>query len=158
MRRGGAAIAGVGVAALVVGGWLCTECSVETPCCGACPESLPASFELSCDSTGLQAVAATGPCAKPDASLSSYMGNRAVFVESDDAGACAIELTFVSGFRYSADVTFAWKSGGVCGGPQCKCADYLAPTSGPFAVNNPSATCVDAGADADANADAGPDR
>jgi hypothetical protein len=89
----------------------------------------------------------------PDASLASYMGNHAVFVESQDAGVCHVELTFAAGFTYSTDVTFAWQPGGVCGGPQCKCEDYLAPTSGPFVVNNPSATCVDAGLVGDAGAD-----
>jgi hypothetical protein len=74
------------------------------------------------------------------------VGTDAIFVSSNDAGACHVELTFVSGFTYSADVTFASKSGGVCGGPQCKCPDYVAPTSGPFQVQNPAATCVDAGA------------
>jgi hypothetical protein len=88
----------------------------------------------------------------PDASLASYMGNHAVFVDSEDAGVCHIELTFAGGFTYTADVTFAWQPGGTCGGAQCKCGDYLAPTSGRFAVNNPSTTCIDAGADAGADA------
>jgi hypothetical protein len=94
------------------------------------------------------------------------MGNGAgsgrVFVESQSPGVCHIELTFATGFTYPADVTFTLHPGGVCGGPQCKCGDYLAPTSGPFTVNNPSNTCVaipDAGDDANgpADKDGGPD-
>jgi hypothetical protein len=76
-----------------------------------------------------------------------------VFVEGQSPGVCHVQLTFATGFTYSTDVTFATQSGGVCGGPQCKCGDYLAPTSGPFTVHNPSDTCVaapDAGAEGDA--------
>jgi hypothetical protein len=129
----------LGLLALLEGG-----CDVTQSCCGTCPESLPAVFNLSCDATDLTSVVATGPCAM-DASLSSYLGNGAVFVRSEDPGTCHVTLTFATGFAYSADVTFASQPGGVCGGPQCKCGDYVAPTSGPFSVSNPSSTCVDAG-------------
>jgi hypothetical protein len=104
-------------------------------------------FHLACSSTDLKSVSATGPCAMPDASLSSYLGNGSVYVGSQVPGACHVELTFASGFTYSTEVAFVSQPGGVCGGPQCKCGDYVAPASGPFAVKNPSDTCVEAGPD-----------
>jgi hypothetical protein len=122
-------------------------CSSTQACCTSCPAPEPAAFQLACSSTDLKSVVATGPCATPDASLSSYIGNGAVYVQSQSAGVCHVELTFATGFTYSADVTFTMRPGGVCGGAQCKCGDYPAPTSGPFKVNNPGTTCVDAGPD-----------
>jgi hypothetical protein len=130
---------------VVLGGGGCNSTKI---CCGLCPSPEPAVFQLACSANDLVSVVATGPCATPDASLSSYTGNGRVFVDSQSPGVCHVELTFATGFTYSADVTFASQPGGVCGGPQCKCADYLTPTSGPFTVNNPSTTCVDAGSDA----------
>jgi hypothetical protein len=137
--RSALALALLAVLLAVVG-----ACNSTQACCGTCPASEPARFTLTCGSTDLQSVVATGPCATPDASLASYVGNDAVLVPSEGPGDCHVELTFASGYAYSADVTFASRSGGLCGGPQCKCADYVVPTSGPFTVNNPSTTCVDA--------------
>lgn len=57
-----------------------------------------------------------------------------VTVYSSSAGSCHIELTFATGFTYSADVTFTSQTEGLCPG----CAPYIGPTSGPFTVNNPS--------------------
>ncbi len=121
-------------------------------CCGGCVGDSPAVLQLSCGTTDLQSVVATGPCA-------SYTGDGFVSVQSRGPGTCHIDLRFATGFTYSTDVTFMSQPGGVCGGPQCKCPDYVAATSGPFMVNNPSDTCVatpDAGADvgaSDASAD-----
>jgi hypothetical protein len=128
-------------------------CNTTQVCCGECPASRSAEFTLTCSSTDLQSVVATGPCAVPDASLASYVGSDTLLVPSQGPGDCHVELTFATGFTYSADVTFVSKPGGVCGGPQCKCGDYIVPTSGPFTVNNPSTTCVDAAA-SDGAADA----
>jgi hypothetical protein len=128
------------------------SCSSSTDCCGACPGSVPAVFQLTCDATDLKSVTATGSCASPDADPPSYPGNGEVFVDSQGPGVCHVELTFATGFTFATDVTFATRSGGVCGGPQCKCADYVEATSGPFVVQNPGATCVDAGAGADREA------
>ena len=135
--------AGLGLFVALVDG-----CNSTKDCCGGCPAPEPAVFQLTCGATDLQSVVATGPCAMPDASLSSYVGNHIVVVRSQSPGVCHVELTFATGFTYSSDVTFATQSGGVCGGPQCTCPDYLAPTAGPFPVNNPSATCVSGGLDA----------
>jgi len=130
-------------------------CSTTQACCGLCPASEPAVFQLACSVTDLQSVTASGPCAIPDASLSSYaISNGVVYVQSQGPGDCHIELTFATGFTYVADVTFGAKPGGVCGGPQCTCPDYVTPSSGAFAVNNPSTTCLDAGLDD--GGDAGP--
>ena len=131
-------------------------CSSSQDCCGSCPADEPAIFHLSCTSSDLTGVETTGPCER-DAGLSLTRGDDAawvgtVFVQGQSPGVCHVKLTFATGFTYSADVTFATQSGGVCGGPQCKCGDILAPTSGPFTVDNPSDTCV---AEPDSGEDAG---
>lgn len=162
MRMVVPAVVVAGLLAVVVGG----ACSTAD-CCGSCPADRPAIFHLSCTSADVTGVVTTGPCAR-DAGLSLTRGDDAawvgtVFVQGQGPGVCHVELTFAAGFTYSTDVTFATQPGGVCGGPQCKCGDYLAPTPGrdgfavPFAVNNPSNTCVvvDAGVDGDAGDGAG---
>jgi hypothetical protein len=131
-------------ATVLVGG-----CKADQPCCGLCPASQEAVFQLTCASTDLTSVTSTGPCAS-NASLAATTVDDVVAIGSDGPGVCHVVLTFATGFTYSADVTFASKPGGVCGGPQCTCPDYVAPTGGPFAVQNPGSTCVDAGPDADA--------
>ena len=68
-----------------------------------------------------------------------------VTVFSAGPGVCHIELTFATGFTYSTDVTFTQVSE-----DGCACPSLFAATSGPFTVNNPSDTCVDAGLDAQA--------
>lgn len=93
----------------------------------------------------------------PDASLAAYVDRGVVFVDSTGPGVCHVTLTFATGFTFATDVTFATRPGGVCGGPKCACPDYVGPTAGPFAVQNPSATCVDAGPETDgADGEAGP--
>ena len=88
--------------------------------------------------------------------IAAWIGT--VVVQGQSPGVCHVKLTFATGFTYSTDVTFASQSGGVCGGPQCKCGDILAPTPGPggftvpVTVNNPSDTCL-AAAGEDAGAD-----
>jgi hypothetical protein len=130
------------------------SCTSSTDCCGSCPASQGAVFQLTCDETDLKTVTVTGPCRTPDGGSSFAMGNGIVVVDSQGAGVCHVELTFETGFAFATDVSFETRSGGVCGGPQCRCGDFVAPTSGPFSVHNPSATCVEAGIDADADAEA----
>ena len=57
-------------------------------------------------------------------------------VGSPVPGTCHVELVFANGFTYSADVSFAFQNVG------CGCPSWVAPTSGPVTVNNPSDTCV----------------
>jgi hypothetical protein len=86
----------------------------------------------------------------PDAGLSWYTGTETewyVVVASPSPGTCHVLLTFASGFTYSADVTFASQNLN----PTCGCPAFIGPTSGPFTVNNPSETCVDASTDAGAD-------
>jgi hypothetical protein len=135
------------------------SCTSSYDCCGTCLASEPADFQLTCETTDLESVTATGPCATQDESLSSHIGRGEVFVDSAGPGVCHVALTFATGFTFAADVTFATQPGGDCGGPQCPCPKYVAPTAGPFVVENPSATCVDAGAGnegAAADGEAGP--
>ncbi|HEY6460918.1 MAG TPA: hypothetical protein VIY73_12230 [Polyangiaceae bacterium] len=127
-------------------------CSAPEPCCGTCPSSEPAAFQLACPSTDLQSVTASGPCTMPNATLASYLGDGVVYVRSGGPGVCHVDLTFATGFTYSVDVTFASQPGGVCGGPQCSCGDYVRPTGGPFVVDDPHTTCVDSGVDGSTDA------
>ena len=115
-------------------------CASKTePCCGSCPAPLPAIFRLTCDAAILQSMVATGPCETADGDPSSIQDNGDIVLRSDSAGVCHVDLTISTGFRFATDVTFATRSGGVCGGPQCACPDIVAPTSSPIAV------CVDGG-------------
>ena len=117
--------------------------SAAPSCPIACITAVAATFELSCSPNDLTNVIATGPCATPDAALSWYTGSATewdVAVTSAGPGACHVELTFATGFTYSADVTFALQT--IESPPGCpECPPYVGPTSGPFMVDNPSDTC-----------------
>ena len=64
-----------------------------------------------------------------------------------------MQLTFATGFTYSTDVTFALQPDP--GPPGCpSCPPYLGPTPSTFTVDNPAATCTDAGVDGPAPSDA----
>ncbi len=74
-------------------------------------------------------------------SLSWYTGEPTPFpgyvaVPSPGPGVCDVELTFATGFTYSAEVTFASMT---C---TTACGSFIGPTAGPFMVNNPGDTCV----------------
>lgn len=115
-------------------------CSTHEDCPGSCIESEGANFRLSCSPNDLVSVVATGPCTNPEAGVSWYTGTGSqlyVVVPSTAAGTCHIVLTFASGFTYSQDVTFQ-----VVPRDSCGCPPYIAPTSGPYVVNNPRSTCV----------------
>jgi hypothetical protein len=101
-------------------------------------------FDLSCGATDLTSVVLSGPCATGDASPSNYLdGGSSVIISSPSPGVCHVELTFATGFTYSADVTFVSEGAG----GQCVCPRNTAPTQTTFTVNNPSTTCLDAGLD-----------
>jgi hypothetical protein len=115
--------------------------------CGGCVEGALATFNLSCSPNDLVSVLASGPCAMPDAGLAWYTGvgsEWSVGVGSPSPGECHVVLTFATGFTYSADVTFTSQTAESCKG----CPPYIGPTSGPFTVNNPATTCLDAAPDA----------
>jgi hypothetical protein len=122
----------------------------------SCPAAPAASFQLACRSD-LVGVVVTGPCATPDGGLSLYLPLMGlVYIQSQGPGVCHVELTFGSGFTYASDVTFHSDPGGPCRGESgCMCPDYFAPASeGTLTVNNPLDTCIDAGVDSGAGADA----
>ena len=123
----------------IAAGFLVAGCSTHD-CPGGCVEYEGANFKLSCSPNDLVSVVATGPCANPEAGVSWYTGTGTewyVVVPASTAGSCHIVLTFATGFTYSQDVTF-----GVVPRDSCGCPSYIAPTSGPFTVNNPADTCV----------------
>ena len=117
-------------------------CAVGLFCSGG---GMVAIFELSCGATDLTSVVLSGPCATGDASPSHYLdGGTSVIISSPSPGVCHVELTFATGFTYSADVTFVSESAGGA----CVCPPNTAPTQTTFVVNNPSTTCLDGGLDA----------
>ncbi len=135
------------VAGLVVALGACSGSPPDCP--GGCVEASIANFDLSCSPNDLTSVVATGPCARPDASLEWYTGTGSewiVGVGSPSPGVCHVALTFATGFTYSADVTFAVQPGGGCG-----CPSFVGPNPPVvLKVNNPSNTChalPDAGGD-----------
>ena len=112
-----------------------------------CNDGTDAIFDLSCGPTDLTSVVISGPCAMGDASPSNHVSgseSQYVSLSSPSPGVCHVELTFATGFTYSADVTFVSESAGGL----CACPQSTAPTQSTFTVNNPSTTCVDAGLDA----------
>jgi hypothetical protein len=139
---------------LLLGG--ADACGSQGGACGFLPYSPPlptsAFFVLSCGVTDLMSVVLSGPCATGDASPSNYVSGQSVEISTPTPGICHVDLLFASGFAYSSDVTFTSKIGTVsaCSGPESE--TYVGPTQTTFIVNNPRATCVDAGADAPADA------
>jgi hypothetical protein len=120
-------------------------CGPKLACPGFCPGPGPAQFNLACAPTDLASVVLSGSCATDaDASPANYVqgGNLSyLFINGTSTGTCHVELTFASGFTYSADVEFVPEQS-ENGCPVC--SPYTA-TVGTFSVNNPSTTCVDAG-------------
>jgi len=102
-----------------------------------------ATFNLSCSATHLTNVAVSGPCATDDGPSYSVAG-QSISINSTSAGVCHVELTFATGFTYSTDVTFESQSAPK---PPVCCPLLTAPTQSTFTVDDPSATCVDAGSD-----------
>lgn len=140
--------AAFGLLAVVGGG--CSEGGAACP--GSCGLGNAVEFDLSCDPADITNIPLSGGCAKGDANPANYVCGKhdCICVGSPIPGVCHVELTFATGFIYSADVTFTSQPGDP-GGPGCPpCPSYIAPTQGKFVVNNPSTTCIDAGADADA--------
>jgi hypothetical protein len=121
-------------------------CQGHSACTNFCFENRPAMFVLSCSPTDLTDVTASGPCSFSDASGPTVAGTS-LQIGSPTPGICHVTLTFATGFTYSTDVTFVSQTTPAppgCGG----CSPYIAPTQREFAVDNPSTTYVDAGADA----------
>jgi hypothetical protein len=98
---------------------------------------------LSCSPSDLTSVAATGPCLSADAS--PHPVGDWLNITSPSPGTCRVTLMFATGFTYSADVTFVSQTDPEplgCG----VCAPYIAAIQSTFEVNNPSTTCIEAGA------------
>jgi len=142
----------------LVGLGACQADTVQYGCPSSCIGAAYATFDLACSPNDLASVVATGPCAMPDAGVSYYTGTETellVTVGSPEAGVCHVALRFATGFSYEQDVTFTSQADPTPKG--CSpCPSFIGPTVGPWAVNNPSDTCValpDAGASADAASD-----
>jgi hypothetical protein len=148
---------GVALSLGVLAGGLVTVlggCGTLGDQCDSCHAALGAIFNFACSPSDLTSVAVSGPCSLIDASVWQRAGAKSFDVESPPSpGVCHVELTFATGFTYSADVTFTWQSGGCSG-----CPSTIGPTQGEFTVNNPRDTCVafsEDGAAVDANPEGG---
>ena len=133
---------------LTIAGVGCSHSDCSTICTG----NQTAGFDLSCAPTNLTSVALSGVCAIGDAGLSDDLINsasRSLYVSSPSPGVCHVALTFATGFIFSADVTFTLKTDPMPAG--CGACSYTAPIQPDFMVDNPTATCVDAGLDAGAD-------
>ena len=133
MRALRAAVVGVVVVSVAACG--------ERTCADGCISSTSVTFNLSCGPTDLTSVVLSGPCSTLDAGPGNYLvgsTGRSLEFTSPSPGLCHVVLTFATGFTYSSDVTFASRSAGCC-------PSYIAPTQPTFTVDNPSATCADAG-------------
>jgi hypothetical protein len=121
-------------------------CTEAQTCSNIAFERELATFELGCPFTDLTAVTVSGPCAaggESNLDPAQFAGRGEIGIESDSAGVCHISLTFASGFAYAADVTF------ISSRSSCGTTDVM-PNQATFMVDNPSSTCVDAGADSSA--------
>ncbi len=120
-------------------------------CISLCAPTGPATLNLSCPSV-VTSVLSTGSCTArgcPKGGVSC--AQEQVSIEPTQAGVCHVDLTLAGGFQYSTDVTFTQTTTEGC----CPCTS-IGPTQTMFMVNNPSTTCVDAGA-SDAGTDASTD-
>jgi hypothetical protein len=121
----------------------------------------PAILELTCGETDLTSINVSGPCATSDAGppylLAGGVGSAvsderplgtasSVYVTSPTPGVCHVQLVFATGFTFTTDVTFVSGTASACG----TTVQYVGPSPVVFQVNNPAATCLDAGADAPA--------
>jgi|SRR5580692_255594 hypothetical protein len=149
-------------------------CSSNGPCdtLGEVPSTLTtATLELACATSTLSSVVASGPCAASCTAFYPYQPSdgvaaglpwsgpcpnaiqlagqvQSVTVQGTDAGSCNVELSFSSGFTYSAVVSFSSSTmpEPACGGEVTE--PYFAPTPSMIMVDNPADTCLDGGADA----------
>jgi hypothetical protein len=126
---------------------------VNTACLAFCPPTEPATLNLSCPSL-VTSVASTGGCtaSRCQAKDGGSCAQAQVSIEPTQAGVCHVDLTLASGFQYSTDLTFVKTTSESI----CPCTS-IGPTESTFIVDNPSTTCVDAGASdagaSDADAD-----
>lgn len=124
-------------------------CSKSKACPGFCPSGMPATLNLSCGPADLSAVTATGPCEGGDGNPSQFTAGpdgRTVLVFASGPGTCQIELNFASGFTYVTTVSFAAQSNAPEAPEGCPpCPAYTVPTRAEFNVENPIATCPEAG-------------
>lgn len=125
------------LAALASGG-----CS-HRDACGVIPDPpTKAIFEPSCGVADLVAVDVSGPCATGDASTPSHAYGEWVEIASPSAGVCHVQLTFTTGFTYSADVTFTSQT---AEGDCVPSFSYVGPTQVVFPVTDPGESCMASG-------------
>jgi len=121
----------------------------DVPVCPAfpCITAGYATLQLACGPSDLTSVTLSGSCATGDSSAASYVGgseDKFLAIGSTTPGVCNVELVFATGFTFSTDITFASMADPVP--PGCgSCPSYVGPTQGLFEVDNPPATCTDAG-------------
>jgi len=148
--------AALAVVPVVVAGFA-AACSTYQ--CNVFPVIPNATLELTCDSPDITSITVSGPC-ESDAGPSSFVSPGSIAIaNSPTPGVCHVELTFATGFTYATDVTFEPQQFTQCGNGQVDY--YVEPTESTFMVNNPAATCGDAGTDAGSDGatelDAAPD-
>lgn len=118
-------------------------------CPGGCAGPGFVELDLACSPSDLVGVNVSGPCIAPDAGPSGYFSGSersALYIDSLQAGTCHVQLLFATGYSYSVDVQFTSQANDVPAG--CPCSTTIQPTQQTFDVDNPAATCQDAGADA----------
>ncbi len=102
-------------------------------------------LDLACGGTNLTRVILSGACNVGDAtSPDDYLDGshqQYVYVQPIESGPCHIQLVFATGFTFSTDVHFSTLTDD--SDPQCTC-QYVQADQTTIAVNNPTATCVDA--------------
>ena len=124
---------------------MASGCHSSTACPGSsCLQEVAASVALPCLGAGLASVNLSGTCDFGDAG-----NDPAVYVDrsghivlgSPVPCTCHVELTFVNGYRYGADIDFVSVTAPTdsCG----SCPPYVAPTQTDFTVDEPDAGCME---------------
>jgi len=135
----GCAAGDVGPDSSVAGGFDASVSPEPPGCPVACPSGGLQVFTLPCASAQLTSVMLTGACEAGDTSVSQVLSGGEIAIASPGPGDCHVQLTFATGFVYSADVIFApIEQGGPSGCPPCS---YVGPAQGPIQV--PGAACLD---------------
>lgn len=125
----------------------CSQSSGDCP--GGCAGPAFVEFHLACNPSDLVGVNVSGVCLASDAGPAGYFSGgqqSALYVDSLQAGTCHVQLLFATGYSYATDVQFTSQVNNVPSG--CPCSTTIQPKQQTFQVDNPAATCPDAGGDA----------
>ena len=103
-----------------------------------------ATLRLSCVQPDLRSVTVSGPCTSGDSGPPYQVYDSYVTVSGPPSpGVCHVDLVFGTGFTFATDLSFVSQSSTSCGDT----VTLVGPSPIESFVDNPPATCSDAGLD-----------